>query len=95
MGRVKAIGGIFFRCKDPAAQWHWYQQHPGLNTDDYRINFVWRDADNRVYGLDSLLKSLTDSGVEILGVVTREGFRVELWEPNDTEYEKTLEGVTN
>jgi predicted enzyme related to lactoylglutathione lyase len=61
----------------------------------------------RVYDLDSLLKSLTDSGVEILGEVTREdfgkfvhirdpeGFRVELWEPNDTEYEKILEGVTN
>tara|TARA_R110002072_G_scaffold56097_12_gene145615 strand:- start:5004 stop:5408 length:405 start_codon:yes stop_codon:yes gene_type:complete len=46
MGKVKAIGGIFFRSKDPAAQRDWYQQHLGLNTDEYGTSFAWRHADN-------------------------------------------------
>jgi predicted enzyme related to lactoylglutathione lyase len=45
MGKVRAIGGVFFRCKDPESQRHWYQQHLGLNTDQYGTNFAWRHAD--------------------------------------------------
>ena len=134
MARVRGIGGVFFRCNDPAAQRDWYKQHLGLNTDDYGTNFEWRQADNpekkgysqwspfkaettyfesafminyRVDDLDLLLVKLKQSGVEILGDVSvedygkfvhirdPEGQRIELWEPNDDEYEKILEGVTN
>ena len=134
MGKVRAIGGIFFRAKDPEAQRRWYSQHLGLNTDEYGTNFAWRQADDpermgysqwspfksdttyfegdylinyRVDDLDSLLDQLRADGVEILGEVTEEDFgkfvhirdpegqRVELWEPDDAEYEKILEGITN
>jgi predicted enzyme related to lactoylglutathione lyase len=46
MGKVRAIGGIFFRAKNPEAQRLWYSQHLGLNTDAYGTNFAWRQADN-------------------------------------------------
>ena len=46
MGRVRAIGGIFFRCKDPAAQRDWYAQQLGLKTDEYGTSFAWRHIDN-------------------------------------------------
>lgn len=134
MGRVTGIGGVFFRCKDAAAQRDWYQNHLGLNTDQYGTNFAWRSASNpdakgytqwspftqeseyfegefmlnyRVEDLDGLLANLRADGVEILGEVTQEtygkfvhirdgeGFRVELWEPNDAAYEDILEGVTS
>ena len=133
MGRVTGIGGVFFRCKDAAAQRDWYRDHLGLQTDPYGTNFAWRQADNldakgftqwspfkeeseyfegqfmlnyRVEDLDGLLKSFEDSGVEVIGEVTEESYgrfvhirdpegnRIELWEPNDTEYESMLEGVT-
>lgn len=134
MGKVRGIGGIFFRCKDPEAQRQWYRDHLGLNTDEYGTNFAWRQFDNpeahgysqwspfkadttyfegeylinyRVDDLNGLLENLRSAGVEILGDVTVETFgkfvhirdlegqRVELWEPDDEEYEKILEGVTN
>ena len=38
--RVTAIGGIFFKCKDPNAMKQWYAQHLGLDTDEYGTN-VW------------------------------------------------------
>ncbi len=133
MGRVTGIGGVFFRCKDAAAQRAWYEKHLGLDTDEYGTNFAWRSASDpnkpgftqwspftqeseyfegefmvnyRVEDLDGLLSSLKSEGVEILGEVTEESFgrfvhirdgegkRVELWEPNDSEYAKILEGVT-
>lgn len=134
MGKVRALGGIFFKCQDPLAQRQWYQHHLGLNTDEYGTSFAWRHFDNpeargysqwspfpsdstyfegdylinyRVDDLDELLQSLKAAGVEIIGEVTvedygkfvhirdPEGQRIELWEPNDTEYENGLEGITN
>jgi len=41
MERVTGIGGIFFRCKDPAATRAWYEKHLGLNVDDYGTSFEW------------------------------------------------------
>ena len=45
MKRVTALGGIFFKCADPAAQRAWYAQHLGLPTNDYGANFEWRKID--------------------------------------------------
>ena len=43
--RVTALGGIFFKCADPAAIRKWYAQHLGFNTDQYGTTFEWRHAD--------------------------------------------------
>ena len=44
MKRVMALGGIFFKCKDPGELNNWYQQHLGLQTDAYGTGFEWRQA---------------------------------------------------
>jgi catechol 2,3-dioxygenase-like lactoylglutathione lyase family enzyme len=43
--RVKAVGGIFFRCANPAATRKWYSDHLGLNTDAYGTSFQWYKSD--------------------------------------------------
>ncbi len=43
-GRVTGLGGVFFKCKDPTKLKAWYQQHLGLQTDQYGTNFEWRLA---------------------------------------------------
>lgn len=45
MKKVKGIGGIFFKCKDPEKVKDWYREHLGMNTDEYGTNFVSRDDD--------------------------------------------------
>lgn len=35
MKRVTGIGGIFFKCKDPAALNEWYKTHLGFDTSPY------------------------------------------------------------
>ncbi|MGE0560313.1 MAG: VOC family protein [Flavobacteriales bacterium] len=39
--RVTGIGGIFFKCKEPAKVREWYQKHLGLNTNQYGAVFEW------------------------------------------------------
>ena len=51
--RVTGIGGIFFKCKNPAAVREWYQKHLGLNMNDYGAVFEWYE------GADSTKKGLT------------------------------------
>lgn len=46
MKRVTSIGGVFFKCKNPAAVRDWYSKHLGFNTDEYGTNFEWRYADD-------------------------------------------------
>ena len=41
--RVTGLGGFFFKTKDPDATKNWYNQHLGLNTDDYGCTFWWKD----------------------------------------------------
>lgn len=60
----------------------------------------------RVHDLEALVEQLEASGISLLGKVTAlhhgkfaylldpEGNKVELWEPNDTEYARICEGVT-
>ena len=42
--RATSIGGIFFKCKNPALLREWYQVHLGLNTNQYGAVFEWRQA---------------------------------------------------
>ncbi len=63
MKRVTAIGGIFFKCKDPEAQQHWYAQHLGIAMDKYGTSFEWRhsdDATKKGYSVWSPFEKETD-----------------------------------
>jgi len=128
--KVTGLGGIFFKCKDPAKMREWYQTHLGLNTNQYGTVFEWHQgADStkkgytqwspfkettkyfepstkdyminyRVADMDALVAELKKGGVTIvdsietvdygkfLHILDLEGNKVELWEPNDIEFEK-------
>ena len=43
--RVTGIGGIFFKCSDPAATRSWYAEHLGIQNDQYGSKFEWLHAD--------------------------------------------------
>ncbi len=40
--KVTGLGGIFFKCDDPAAVREWYNKHLGLNAGQYGATFDWR-----------------------------------------------------
>lgn len=128
--RVTGIGGIFFKCNDPAKMRAWYQTHLGLNTNQYGAVFEWRQgADStrkgftqwspfnaktkyfepstkdfminyRVENLEALVAELKKEGVTITDTIETydygkfvhimdiEGNKIELWEPNDLEFDK-------
>ena len=128
--KVTGIGGIFFKCKDPAKMREWYEKNLGLNTNQYGAVFEWyQGADNkkkgfsqwspfkettkyfepstkdfminyRVENLSALAEELKKNGVTIVDnietveygkfvhILDVEGNKVELWEPNDVEFEK-------
>ena len=44
MKRVTGIGGIFFKCSDPAKVNEWYKTHLGLDTSPYGAKFDWQDG---------------------------------------------------
>lgn len=44
--RATSIGGIFFKCKNPAEVREWYKKHLGLNVNKYGSVFEWRQADD-------------------------------------------------
>ena len=44
--RVHGVGGVFFRCEDPAATRDWYERHLGVRSDEYGSAFVWRRESN-------------------------------------------------
>lgn len=134
--RVTSIGGIFFKCRNPAAIREWYAKHLGLNTDRYGTTFEWRQAGDsskkgftqwgpfnqatkyfqpsgkdfminyRVENLALLVHELKKENVNIVDTITvyeygkfihimdPEGNKIELWEPGDIAYEKTLQGIT-
>jgi predicted enzyme related to lactoylglutathione lyase len=46
MKKVTGIGGVFFKCKDPAKVKEWYSKHLGLNMDQYGTSFEWRQGDD-------------------------------------------------
>jgi len=128
--KVTGIGGIFFKCQNPAKLREWYSKHLGFVTTQYGAVFEWRQgADSskkgfsqwspfsattkyfapstkdfminyRVENLEALLVQLRKDGVTITDSIERasygkfvhimdlEGNKIELWEPNDIEYEK-------
>ena len=43
MKKATGIGGIFFKCKDPAAVRAWYQSHLGIDSEEYGATFTWRE----------------------------------------------------
>ena len=133
--RVTTIGGVFFRCNDPAALKSWYSTHLGLQTDEWGTNFQWRHVDDpsrvgstqwspfpadsdyfprgqpmminyRVENLQRLVEQLRAEGVTIVDeikpetygkfchILDPEGNHIELWEPDDAEYKKVVQGVT-
>ena len=51
--RVTGIGGIFFKCKNPAKVRDWYKTHLGLVTTQYGSTFEWWQ------GADSTKKGFT------------------------------------
>ena len=53
MKKVTGIGGIFFKCKEPAKMREWYQTHLGLSTNQYGCVFEWYQ------GADSTKKGFT------------------------------------
>lgn len=47
MERVRGIGGVFFKAKDPKALGAWYQQHLGVNLSEWGgATFRWKDDDH-------------------------------------------------
>ncbi|MDB5207867.1 MAG: glyoxalase [Flavisolibacter sp.] len=46
MKKVTGMGGLFFKCKNPDKMKEWYKTHLGLDTDEYRTNFEWRQTDD-------------------------------------------------
>jgi len=46
MKRVTGIGGIFFKCADPAKVKEWYKTHLGFDTDPYGVKFEWKQEDD-------------------------------------------------
>ncbi len=51
--KVTGIGGIFFKCKEPAKLREWYQKNLGLETNQYGAVFEWWQ------GADSTQKGFT------------------------------------
>ena len=51
--KVTGLGGIFFKCKDPAAVREWYQTNLGISTNKYGAVFEWYQ------GADSTKKGFT------------------------------------
>jgi predicted enzyme related to lactoylglutathione lyase len=47
MKRVTGLGGVFFKCKDPAALGEWYRKHLGLDVQAWGgVTFQWAGPDN-------------------------------------------------
>ena len=51
MKRVTGIGGIFFKAKDPVALRAWYQEHLGVDVQEWGgAAFRWLDAEGKPAG---------------------------------------------
>ena len=48
MKRVTGIGGVFFHARDPVALRTWYQEHLGIDIQEWGGTvFTWTDAEGR------------------------------------------------
>lgn len=99
--KVTGIGGIFFKCKDPN-KWSPFTESTKYfepSTKEFMINY-------RVENLEALVEQLRKEGVTItdniesfeygkfVHIIDIEGNKIELWEPNDIEYDKIVDGRT-
>lgn len=50
MKKVTGIGGVFFKAKDPQKLNDWYRTHLGFDTNDYGVNFTWKEEDSSKSG---------------------------------------------
>jgi predicted enzyme related to lactoylglutathione lyase len=41
MKKITGIGGIFFKCQDPAKIKAWYKKYLDIDAGDYGFNFDW------------------------------------------------------
>ncbi|MFI5137617.1 MAG: VOC family protein [Sphingobacteriales bacterium] len=46
MAKVTGLGGIFFKCNDPAKMNDWYSKNLGLPSGEYGTAFDWLHADD-------------------------------------------------
>jgi predicted enzyme related to lactoylglutathione lyase len=48
MKRVTGIGGIFFKARDPVTLRAWYQEHLGIDVQEWGgAAFTWTDAEGK------------------------------------------------
>ena len=59
MKKVTGIGGIFFKCKDPAKMKDWYQKHLGFDISPYGVKFE-ADSTKKEYTLWSPFEESTN-----------------------------------
>jgi len=45
-GKITGIGGVFFKCKDPASMRKWYHENFGLSEDKYGHSFLWKKPED-------------------------------------------------
>jgi predicted enzyme related to lactoylglutathione lyase len=94
MKRVTAIGGVFFKCKNPDAQMDWYNKHLGIAMDNYGSSFQWRQADDKEK-LGHTAWSAFEEGSDYFGSSSQQymiNYRVENLEALVAQLKK--EGVT-
>lgn len=46
MERVKGIGGVFFKARDPKKMAAWYREHLGIQSKGGYADFAWREKDD-------------------------------------------------
>jgi predicted enzyme related to lactoylglutathione lyase len=46
MKKVTGVGGIFFKCQNPAEMKDWYGKNLGLPVSQWGVKFEFRDIDN-------------------------------------------------
>jgi hypothetical protein len=46
MERANAIGGVFFKAREPKKMAAWYRDHLGIQSQGGYAGFVWREKDN-------------------------------------------------
>ncbi len=81
------------------SQWSPFKNDSEYFDGEFMINY-------RVDDLNGILESLASNGTELIGEIQEEkfgrfahvrdpeGIKLELWEPNDEQYKKILDGVT-
>lgn len=45
--RVTGLGGFFFKTRNPDKIKKWYNNHLGLDTDQYGCTFWWKDKEGK------------------------------------------------